>query len=158
MQQETQSAMPVGCTTNYTRYTVLFYPVLYQVLCRWLQSTQRYFAVFQVNRPLTMKKDGIQTRKRKVTNKTKKSRRGNQWETKPFTQLLPCNLCTSSSPPLQLCWMSVMEQFLVAHIITGLSHCSTDTLGVWICLWGVCPVYFTDCYSSVLACYMARLL
>ncbi|XP_071314913.1 erythroid transcription factor [Trachinotus anak] len=81
-----------------------------------------YYKLHQVNRPLTMKKDGIQTRNRKVTNKNKKSRRGNQSETKEvrvappseevtcqsFTQLLPCNLCTSSSSSsssslLQLC-------------------------------------------------------
>lgn len=30
---------------------------------------------FQVNRPLTMKKDGIQTRNRKVSNKNKKSKK-----------------------------------------------------------------------------------
>ncbi|GLD69025.1 erythroid transcription factor [Lates japonicus] len=64
-----------------------------------------------VNRPLTMKKDGIQTRNRRVTNKNRKSRRADQSETKQsrlvpppeevtchsFTQLLPCTLCTSSS-------------------------------------------------------------
>lgn len=30
----------------------------------------------QVNRPLTMKKEGIQTRNRKMSNKSKKSKRG----------------------------------------------------------------------------------
>uniref|UniRef100_A0A7N8XP20 GATA binding protein 1b n=1 Tax=Mastacembelus armatus TaxID=205130 RepID=A0A7N8XP20_9TELE len=35
-----------------------------------------------VNRPLTMKKEGIQTRNRKVTSKSKKSMRGNQSESK----------------------------------------------------------------------------
>uniref|UniRef100_A0A4W6FXZ7 GATA-type domain-containing protein n=1 Tax=Lates calcarifer TaxID=8187 RepID=A0A4W6FXZ7_LATCA len=69
-----------------------------------------YYRLHQVNRPLTMKKDGIQTRNRRVTNKNRKSRRADQSETKQsrlvpppeevtchFTQLLPCNLSSSSS-------------------------------------------------------------
>ncbi|KAG7220381.1 hypothetical protein INR49_018219 [Caranx melampygus] len=40
-----------------------------------------YYKLHQVNRPLTMKKDGIQTRNRKVTNKNKKRRRCDQSET-----------------------------------------------------------------------------
>lgn len=114
MLQETQSAMPVGCTTNYTRYTaVLCYPVLHQVLCRWLQSTQRYFAVFQVNRPLTMKKDGIQTRNRKVTDKTKKSRRGNQWETKQLKLAPPIEGPSHSCSPLTSAQCQLWNNFLL---------------------------------------------
>uniref|UniRef100_A0A3Q1K840 GATA-type domain-containing protein n=1 Tax=Anabas testudineus TaxID=64144 RepID=A0A3Q1K840_ANATE len=37
-----------------------------------------YFKLHQVNRPLTMKKDGIQTRNRKLTNRKKKSRSDDQ--------------------------------------------------------------------------------
>uniref|UniRef100_A0A3B4VCF0 GATA-type domain-containing protein n=1 Tax=Seriola dumerili TaxID=41447 RepID=A0A3B4VCF0_SERDU len=76
-----------------------------------------YYKLHQVNRPLTMKKDGIQTRNRKVTSKKKMSRRSNKSEKKQsrlappteevtfqsFTQLLPCDMCTSSSSSLQLC-------------------------------------------------------
>ncbi|XP_069383634.1 erythroid transcription factor [Paralichthys olivaceus] len=62
-----------------------------------------YYKLHQVNRPLTMKKDRIQTRNRKVTNKNKRGRRGGQSEPElsrlvpppaeascqsPFTQLL----------------------------------------------------------------------
>ncbi|CAH2317062.1 erythroid transcription factor [Pelobates cultripes] len=35
-----------------------------------------YYKLHNVNRPLTMKKDGIQTRNRKVTNKSKKKKQG----------------------------------------------------------------------------------
>ncbi|XP_044066219.1 cyclin-dependent kinase 20 isoform X2 [Siniperca chuatsi] len=69
-----------------------------------------YYKLHQVNRPLAMKKDGIQTRNRKVTNKSKRSRKSDQSETKlsmlvppteeamfhSFSQL-PCHLHTSSS-------------------------------------------------------------
>ncbi|KAI3357923.1 hypothetical protein L3Q82_016311, partial [Scortum barcoo] len=41
-----------------------------------------YYKLHQVNRPLAMKKDEIQTRKRKVTNKKKRSRKSDQSETK----------------------------------------------------------------------------
>ncbi|KAK1899174.1 Erythroid transcription factor [Dissostichus eleginoides] len=44
-----------------------------------------YYKLHQVNRPLAMKKDGIQTRNRKVTNKNKRSRKFNQSDTRlPF--------------------------------------------------------------------------
>uniref|UniRef100_A0A4W6FZM4 GATA-type domain-containing protein n=1 Tax=Lates calcarifer TaxID=8187 RepID=A0A4W6FZM4_LATCA len=105
------------CTTDCTRYYTLYYTVYYrlhQVLQAALSLYTEYclspLCVFQVNRPLTMKKDGIQTRNRRVTNKNRKSRRADQSETKQsrlvpppeevtchFTQLLPCNLSSSSS-------------------------------------------------------------
>ncbi|KAM4613072.1 endothelial transcription factor GATA-2b isoform 2-T2 [Polymixia lowei] len=37
-----------------------------------------YYKLHNVNRPLTMKKEGIQTRNRKMSNKSKKSKRGNE--------------------------------------------------------------------------------
>ncbi|XP_020489526.1 GATA binding protein 1a isoform X1 [Labrus bergylta] len=40
-----------------------------------------YFKLHNVNRPLTMKKDGIQTRNRKVSNKNKKSKKAAMFET-----------------------------------------------------------------------------
>lgn len=42
-----------------------------------------YFKLHNVNRPLTMKKDGIQTRNRKVSNKNKKSKKAAMLETFP---------------------------------------------------------------------------
>uniref|UniRef100_A0A3Q3XD05 GATA-type domain-containing protein n=1 Tax=Mola mola TaxID=94237 RepID=A0A3Q3XD05_MOLML len=39
-----------------------------------------YFKLHNVNRPLTMKKDGIQTRNRKVSNKNKKSKKATMFE------------------------------------------------------------------------------
>ncbi|XP_037630067.1 erythroid transcription factor [Sebastes umbrosus] len=47
-----------------------------------------YYKLHQVNRPLAMKKDGIQTRNRKVTNKNKRSRKSDQSETK-LSMLVP---------------------------------------------------------------------
>lgn len=40
----------------------------------------------QVNRPLTMKKEGIQTRNRKVSSKSRKGRRGAGVELDPFSE------------------------------------------------------------------------
>ncbi|XP_078025825.1 erythroid transcription factor-like [Epinephelus lanceolatus] len=47
-----------------------------------------YYKLHQVNRPLAMKKDGIQTRNRKVTNKNKRSRKSDQSEIK-LSRLTP---------------------------------------------------------------------
>ncbi|XP_040007745.1 erythroid transcription factor, partial [Xiphias gladius] len=82
--------------TDYTRYCKL------------------YYKLHQVNRPPSLKKDGIQTRNRKVTNKNKKKRRGDQSETRQlrpappteeaafqsFTQLLACDPSPPPPPPL----------------------------------------------------------
>ncbi|MBN3300106.1 erythroid transcription factor [Amia ocellicauda] len=38
-----------------------------------------YYKLHNVNRPLTMKKDGIQTRNRKVSNKSKKGKKAGDW-------------------------------------------------------------------------------
>uniref|UniRef100_A0A672Z1E9 GATA-binding factor 1-B-like n=1 Tax=Sphaeramia orbicularis TaxID=375764 RepID=A0A672Z1E9_9TELE len=46
-----------------------------------------YFKLHNVNRPLTMKKDGIQTRNRKVSNKNKKSKKAALLE--PFPEGIP---------------------------------------------------------------------
>ncbi|XP_066499801.1 GATA-binding factor 1-A isoform X2 [Hoplias malabaricus] len=45
-----------------------------------------YFKLHNVNRPLTMKKEGIQTRNRKVTSKSRKGRRGAGMELDPFSE------------------------------------------------------------------------
>lgn len=47
-----------------------------------------YYKLHQVNRPLAMKKDGIQTRNRKVTNKNKRNRKSDLSETK-LSRLAP---------------------------------------------------------------------
>uniref|UniRef100_A0A3Q3WER6 GATA-type domain-containing protein n=1 Tax=Mola mola TaxID=94237 RepID=A0A3Q3WER6_MOLML len=41
-----------------------------------------YYKLHQVNRPLALKRELIQTRNRKVTNRKKRSRKPDQWETK----------------------------------------------------------------------------
>ncbi|XP_044206502.1 erythroid transcription factor isoform X1 [Thunnus albacares] len=48
-----------------------------------------YYKLHQVNRPLTMKKDGIQTRNRKMTNKNKRSRKADQSETELSSLVRP---------------------------------------------------------------------
>ncbi|XP_070825039.1 erythroid transcription factor [Chaetodon trifascialis] len=60
-----------------------------------------YFRLHQVDRPLAIKKDGIQTRNRRVTKKNKRSRKSDQSEAMldSFTQL-PCDLSSSSSSSL----------------------------------------------------------
>ncbi|KAI4901577.1 hypothetical protein NFI96_012100, partial [Prochilodus magdalenae] len=45
-----------------------------------------YFKLHNVNRPLTMKKEGIQTRNRKVSSKSRKGRRGAGMELDPFSE------------------------------------------------------------------------
>lgn len=49
-----------------------------------------YFKLHNVNRPLTMKKDGIQTRNRKVSNKNKKSKKSALLG--PYTDMCPAPL------------------------------------------------------------------
>ncbi|XP_051281582.1 erythroid transcription factor isoform X9 [Dicentrarchus labrax] len=65
-----------------------------------------YYKLHQVNRPLAMKKDGIQTRNRRVTNRNKRSRKSDQSETElsrlapPTEEALSCELYASSSTSL----------------------------------------------------------
>lgn len=42
--------------------------------CAFIYSFWHFLALFQVNRPLTMKKEGIQTRNRKLSSKSKKKK------------------------------------------------------------------------------------
>ncbi|XP_026223261.1 GATA-binding factor 3 [Anabas testudineus] len=99
-----------------------------------------YFKLHQVNRPLTMKKDGIQTRNRKLTNRKKKSRSDDQsgaqqsWLAPPtedavfdsFTQVLPCDLHTSSS-----CYL-VPAGTVSPSTFTDAPHYSTEVPERWI--------------------------
>uniref|UniRef100_UPI0037E8874E GATA binding protein 1a n=1 Tax=Semicossyphus pulcher TaxID=241346 RepID=UPI0037E8874E len=56
-----------------------------------------YFKLHNVNRPLTMKKDGIQTRNRKVSNKNKKSKKAAMFE--PYSDVTqPTSLDGNGSP------------------------------------------------------------
>ncbi|XP_026189425.1 erythroid transcription factor [Mastacembelus armatus] len=57
-----------------------------------------YYKLHRVNRPLTMKKEGIQTRNRKVTSKSKKSMRGNQSESKQCWLVPPTEEAMSHLP------------------------------------------------------------
>ncbi|KAJ7423861.1 GATA binding protein 2 [Pitangus sulphuratus] len=52
-----------------------------------------YYKLHNVNRPLTMKKEGIQTRNRKMSNKSKKSKKGSEC----FEELSKC-MQEKSSP------------------------------------------------------------
>ncbi|XP_054868614.1 erythroid transcription factor-like [Amphiprion ocellaris] len=64
-----------------------------------------YYKLHQVNRPLALKRDGIQTRKRKLTNKKTRQRKANQSEAKLSSLAPPTDEVTtgsSSSPSLQL--------------------------------------------------------
>ncbi|XP_051281576.1 GATA-binding factor 2 isoform X4 [Dicentrarchus labrax] len=91
-------------TTNYTRYYKL-HQVL-QTTPGTGSGTSGVYCVFQVNRPLAMKKDGIQTRNRRVTNRNKRSRKSDQSETElsrlapPTEEALSCELYASSSTSL----------------------------------------------------------
>ncbi|KAI3370423.1 hypothetical protein L3Q82_025181 [Scortum barcoo] len=56
-----------------------------------------YFKLHNVNRPLTMKKDGIQTRNRKVSSKNKKSKKAAMFE--PYSEApQPSSLDANSGP------------------------------------------------------------
>ncbi|TDH11043.1 hypothetical protein EPR50_G00081720 [Perca flavescens] len=56
-----------------------------------------YYTLHKVNRPLAMKRDGIQTRNRKVTNKKKRSRKSDQSEPKLSIQVPLLTSASSSS-------------------------------------------------------------
>lgn len=65
------------------------------------------FCVLQVNRPLTMKKDGIQTRNRKMSTKSKKNKRlGTSMSDllkpmdKPFSPFTPPNINPAMHTPM----------------------------------------------------------
>uniref|UniRef100_A0A4W6ESS8 GATA binding protein 1a n=1 Tax=Lates calcarifer TaxID=8187 RepID=A0A4W6ESS8_LATCA len=55
-----------------------------------------YFKLHNVNRPLTMKKDGIQTRNRKVSNKNKKSKKAAMLE--QYSEVTPSSLDDNGGP------------------------------------------------------------
>lgn len=89
---ESQCATPVDSTLNCTMWVThpdnahIFLKKQKQTLRRCTTSHLRLnckpkiLAFLQVNRPLTMKKDGIQTRNRKVSNKNKKSKKATMFE------------------------------------------------------------------------------
>uniref|UniRef100_A0A668T5F1 GATA-type domain-containing protein n=2 Tax=Oreochromis aureus TaxID=47969 RepID=A0A668T5F1_OREAU len=59
-----------------------------------------YFKLHNVNRPLTMKKDGIQTRNRKVSNKNKKSKKAALLE--PYTEVAQLPSLDDNGGPFSL--------------------------------------------------------
>nr|XP_046251645.1 GATA-binding factor 3 isoform X2 [Scatophagus argus] len=65
-----------------------------------------YYRLHQVNRPLAMKKDGIQTRNRRVTNRTKRGAENltNQRHSCPVGSR-PQEAMFETSAPSPLCWM-----------------------------------------------------
>lgn len=93
MGRESLCATPVACITNYIRYSENAI-----IQCQELQTyTQRnkqkeIMRIFlQVNRPLSMKKDGIQTRKRKpkTPGKSKSPSKDSQHNSQPEPSLAP---------------------------------------------------------------------
>ncbi|CAL8337280.1 unnamed protein product [Merluccius merluccius] len=80
-----------------------------------------YFKLHNVNRPLTMKKDGIQTRNRKVSNKNKKSKKNLQGPLAVYpdmTQQLDDNCGSFSLGPGSL----LSYGHTAAHLIPAASH------------------------------------
>ena len=64
------------CMTKSKDYHACYFPSDAKFVHIWFIANIQT-ACFQVNRPLSMKKDGIQTRNRKVSSKTKKSKKHN---------------------------------------------------------------------------------
>lgn len=149
--QGSLSATPVGSTTNCTRYFV--YCAVLLSVCTPLTEIH---AVPQVNRPLSMKKDGIQTRNRKVTIR-KKSRRDKQLEagqsgpldpTKmaiypSLSQLLPRHTSSPSSMQLTLlCWLPLVLLRLWGTMIQCFSQWNSSASPPPVSLWFINVFHF----------------
>ncbi|XP_070707230.1 GATA binding protein 1a [Pempheris klunzingeri] len=74
-----------------------------------------YFKLHNVNRPLTMKKDGIQTRNRKVSNKNKKSKKAAMFEPYSEGAQLPC--LDGSGGPFSLSPGTLLTYSHTPHLI-----------------------------------------
>ncbi|XP_049589490.1 GATA binding protein 1a [Syngnathus scovelli] len=76
-----------------------------------------YFKLHNVNRPLTMKKDGIQTRNRKVSNKNKKGKKAAMLET--FAEAAPSLSAEDNSGPFTLGHATLLTYSPAPHLIPG---------------------------------------
>ncbi|XP_056129073.1 GATA binding protein 1a [Lampris incognitus] len=86
-----------------------------------------YFKLHNVNRPLTMKKDGIQTRNRKVSNKNKKSKKNAMMEPYPDLSQAP-SLDESGGGPFSFGSGSLLSYSHASHLIpppSPLHHSAT---------------------------------
>lgn len=72
--------------------------------------------MFKVNRPLTMKKDGIQTRNRKVSNKNKKSKKAALFD--PYSDMTQTSsLDSSGAGPFPLSPGTLLTYSHTQHLI-----------------------------------------
>lgn len=85
-----------------------------------------YFKLHNVNRPLTMKKDGIQTRNRKVSNKNKKSKKAAMFE--PYSEGTQPSSLDSTGGPFSLGPGTLLNYSHTPHLIPTPSplHSSTS--------------------------------
>ncbi|XP_041673373.1 GATA binding protein 1a [Cheilinus undulatus] len=74
-----------------------------------------YFKLHNVNRPLTMKKDGIQTRNRKVSNKNKKSKKTAMFE--PYADMTQPPSLDSNGTPFSLGPGTLLTYSHTPHLI-----------------------------------------
>ncbi|KAM3620827.1 uncharacterized protein V6R79_002539 [Siganus canaliculatus] len=74
-----------------------------------------YFKLHNVNRPLTMKKDGIQTRNRKVSNKNKKSKKAAMFE--PYAEAPQPTSMDGSAGPFSLSPGTLLTYSHAPHIL-----------------------------------------
>ncbi|XP_044076357.1 GATA binding protein 1a [Siniperca chuatsi] len=74
-----------------------------------------YFKLHNVNRPLTMKKDGIQTRNRKVSNKNKKSKKAAMFE--PYSEMSQQPSLDGNGGPFSLGPGTLLAYSHTSHLI-----------------------------------------
>lgn len=74
-----------------------------------------YFKLHNVNRPLTMKKDGIQTRNRKVSSKNKKSKKAAMFE--PYSEATQPSPLDSNTGPFSLGPGTLLTYSHASHLI-----------------------------------------
>ncbi|XP_054641828.1 GATA binding protein 1a isoform X2 [Dunckerocampus dactyliophorus] len=79
-----------------------------------------YFKLHNVNRPLTMKKDGIQTRNRKVSNKNKKNKKAAMLET--FADVPQPPSMEDNGGPFALSPSTLLTYSHVPHLMPSQSH------------------------------------
>ncbi|CAL1608039.1 unnamed protein product [Knipowitschia caucasica] len=82
-----------------------------------------YYKLHNVNRPLTMKKEGIQTRNRKMSNKSKKSKRGGNGDSyEDFTKSMHQHHDKSPTPFGSLTGHVSMSHHHHHHLASPFSH------------------------------------
>nr|XP_057930182.1 GATA binding protein 1a [Doryrhamphus excisus] len=79
-----------------------------------------YFKLHNVNRPLTMKKDGIQTRNRKVSNKNKKSKKAAMLET--FAEVPQTPSMEDTGGPFALSPSTLLTYSHAPHFVASQPH------------------------------------